>query len=287
MPLPRMEGFPPPAFASSTGGGGGSGGIEGLPSMAPAAAAGPAGDVSVPHAAASGTPPSLEGFPAMAVVGGGGGEGLGGAGGAVAMGGAAAGNAGGGVEFPSSSSLSAGATGSPLPRAGESAQPQPHLVGMATGSPPPAAALVEIEPAAANGEQKEEEEEEDDFGDFAGAQEEAQPPPVPLAGDDEGDDFGDFSGAPTSVDEQALAATTVATGRKGVASATSGGSGGGGDDVAWMMEDGDKEAAPNAHSGMKMGTGGGLDDLIKSNLYPTTAGQVPVHLADMVSTGLG
>eukprot|EP00903_Cladosiphon_okamuranus_P013839 g12878.t1 len=276
MPLPRMEGFPPPDSASRSGGGG-SGGIEGLPSVP--GAAGPGGGVSDPYAAASGTPPSLDGFPATPVVGGGGGVGS-----AAAMGGAAACNAVGVVGFPSPSSLSAGATGSPLPRAEESAQPQPRLVGMAMGSPGASlggatSPVVGVEPAAAQGEQ---EEDEDGFGDFAGAQEEAQPPPAPLADDDDGDDFGDFSGAPTSADEQASAQTTVAPCGGGVAKATSGGGGGGGD-VAWMMEDGGKGAASSARGGMETrGKGGGLDDLIESNLHPTMA--EPVHLADMQST---
>lgn len=217
LPLPRMEGcFPQPTGGDGGSGSGGSGGL----SSVPAAAAGPAttGAPALHAAATSATLPALGNFPAMPIVGVGGGE--------------------------------------------------------------AAAAAVGVEQASANSKDKE----EDDFGDFTGAQEEAQPPPAPPTDDDdEGDDFGDFSEAPASVAAAAAAVTTAAPGAGG-ATAT-GGDSTSGDDIAWMMEDGDKNGGafigPDGMEAEK--GGGGLDDLIKSNLQATTAG--PVHLAAMVSAG--
>lgn len=125
------------------------------------------------------------------------------------------------------------------------------------------------------GHEEVEEGDEEDFGDFAGAQEEAQPQPQQPAqqqqqpapsfpfqsseqeSDGDGEDFGDFSSAPTAMDVAATAATTGAPG---------------GADVA----------AVNNGNGMGAGKGGGLDDLINSNLQPTVVAR-PVHLADLVS----
>eukprot|EP00752_Nemacystus_decipiens_P006305 g5685.t1 len=285
LPVPRMEGFPPPSPASAVRGDG-SGGTHGVPSVPPATTTTvAAGAPAPPSSMTSPTAPSLDVFPAMPVVGGGG-EGPGRAGGVAAVGSAAASIAQGGVEFPPPS-LSAGPAGSPPASRSEIAQPQPQLFGTATVALPATAggaatAVVGVGPAVANDDREEEDEEEDDdFGDFAGAQEMAQPSAPPPTDEDEGDDFGEFAGAATSVPAAAAASTAPGAGGEAATGGDSGG-GGSGDDVAWMREDDDSWGASNAPGGLVAGKGGGLDDLIKSNLHATTAG--PLHLADMQST---